>query len=240
MPKLGHRAGQLTLCSCRGLYFVAGLQLPLCVCSVQTYRPARCERRHSVQAPCLPSAHFLQSDGLIASIHLPQLSRLGNQGWMKREGRECRTVLWNRVWRVGQQHISTPTPLICHMCSHNQSPPHSRAHAGSQACTQQGAHTHTFALMHVCANGLVHASVHIGRHTVLRKTKKSRKERREGLQQVGSTCGVCKHGVDDIFWSSGGGLHCTPQSPSSLSSLSTAHCSPQLIDITAPQHHNPH
>ena len=121
------------------------------VCSVQTYRPARCERgqrRHSVQAPCLPSAHFLQSDGLIASIHLPQLSRLGNQGWMKREGRECRTVLWNRVWRVGQQHISTPTPLICHMCSHNQSPPHSRAHAGSQACTQQGAHTHTHTHLH--------------------------------------------------------------------------------------------
>ena len=153
VPKLGHRAGQLTLCSCRGLYFVAGLQLPLCVCSVQTYRPARCERgqrRHSVQAPCLPSAHFLQSDGLIASIHLPQLSRLGNQGWMKREGRECRTVLWNRVWRVGQQHIPTPTPLICHMCSHNQSPPHSRAHAGSQACTQQGAHTHThLSLIHI-------------------------------------------------------------------------------------------
>ena len=155
------------------------------------------------------------------------------------------------MWCVGQQHISTPAPLICHMCSHNQSRPHSRAHAGSQACTQQGArthththarthaHTHTFALIHVRANGFVHASVHIGTHTVLRKTKKSRIEGREGLQQVGSTCGVCKHGVDDIFWSSGGGLHCTPQPPSSLS-LSTAHCSPPLIDIAVPQHTDRH
>ena len=89
------------------------------------------------------------------------------------------------------------------------------------------------------ANGFVHASVHIGTHTVLRKTKKSRIEGREGLQQVGSTCGVCKHGVDDIFWSSGGSLHCTPQPPSSLS-LSTAHCSPPLIDIAVPQHTDRH